>query len=71
MTRLLALLVLAFFALPASAANPDDGFVWLDANTKIRLKPIGSAGAAAGGSAPEKAVPEQAKKDKQEKRSKK
>ena len=34
----------------AAAAPEDDGFVWIDANTKIRLKPIGNhAGSAAAG----------------------
>jgi len=47
-----------------AAANNDDGFVWIDANTKIKLKPTGSnaGNAAAGGTnAPEP------KKDKKEK----
>ncbi len=44
---LLALLFL--FTCGVAAANNDDGFIWVDANTKIRLKPIGSA--AAGGTA--------------------
>jgi hypothetical protein len=29
---------------PVAAANNDDGFIWVDANTKIKLKPIGAAG---------------------------
>jgi hypothetical protein len=61
MVRLLALLLLVSFNV--GAANNDDGFVWIDANTKIKLKPIGSASAAAGATAPEKA-PEQSKKAK-------
>jgi hypothetical protein len=28
----------------AAANNDDDGFIWVDANTKIKLKPIGAAG---------------------------
>jgi hypothetical protein len=66
MPMLLKLLLCGVAAVSFSvgAANNDDGFVWIDANTKIRLKPIGSA--AAGASAPEKA-PEQPKKQKKEK----
>ena len=59
MVRLLALLLFVSFS--AAAANNDDGFVWVDANTKIRLKPIGSA--AAGASAPEQKAPEKPKKE--------
>lgn len=58
MIRLLAWLLcgLAAASIDVRAANDDDGFVWVDANTKIRLQPIGKAGgsAAAGGTkAPE------------------
>jgi hypothetical protein len=64
MVRLLALLL--FVAFPVAAANNDeDGFVWLDANTKIKLKPVGSA--ATGASAPEK-TPEQDKKPSKKKK---
>jgi len=35
------------FTCGVAAANNDDGFIWVDANTKIRLKPIGNAGAGA------------------------
>ena len=43
-------------------ANNDDGFVWIDANTRIRIKPVSTvnpAPASAGGgtSAPEKVTP--------------
>lgn len=56
--RLLVLLLM--IPLAATAAAPaDDGFIWIDANTRIK-KP---AGAGTGASAPEKA-PE--KKDKKE-----
>jgi hypothetical protein len=66
MARLLSLVLcgLAAVSFSVAAANNDDGFVWIDANTKIKLKPIGSA--ATGGSAPEKA-PEKPKKEKKEK----
>jgi len=54
------MLLLAVFAFSAAAAENDDGFIWVDANTKIRVKPIGSA--AAGGTK----APEPKKKEKQE-----
>ena len=60
--RLLALLLAIASVIPlaASAAAPsDDGFIWIDANTRIKKSPT----AAGGGTAPEKA-PE--KKDKKE-----
>jgi hypothetical protein len=60
MARFLALLLFVSFG--AVAANNDDGYVWVDANTKIRLKPIGSAGA--GASAPEQKAPEPSQKAK-------
>ena len=42
---------LAVVSFSVAAANNDDGFVWIDANTKIKLKPTGSnaGNAAAGG----------------------
>lgn len=59
MMRLLVFLLVLPFA--ASAAAPDaDGFIWIDANTRIKVKPVS---AATGATAPEKA-PE--KKDKKE-----
>jgi hypothetical protein len=68
MARLLSLVLcgLAAVSFSVAAANNDDGFVWIDANTKIKLKPVGSA--ATGGSAPEKAP--EPKKEKKEKRKK-
>ena len=51
MARILLGVVFVFTA-GVAAANNDDGFVWVDANTKIRLKPIGNA-AAGGTKAPE------------------
>ena len=33
--------------LGVAAANNDDGFVWVDANTKIRIKPVGNAASGA------------------------
>ena len=53
------MLLFAIFAFSGvAAANNDDGFVWVDANTKIRMKPIGSAGSGA------TKAPEEPKKDK-------
>jgi hypothetical protein len=46
MARVLLPLVF-LFTCGVAAANNDDGFIWVDANTKIRLKPIGNAGAGA------------------------
>lgn len=67
MARLLKLLLCGVAALSfsAAAANNDDGFIWIDANTKIKLKPIGSA--AGGTSAPEKEPKKQEKKEKPKK----
>jgi hypothetical protein len=39
--------LLLCFAPVAAANNDGDGFVWIDANTKIKLKPIGSAASGA------------------------
>jgi len=55
MLRLLTWLLcgLAAASIDVRAANGDDGFVWLDANTKIKqMKPIGSP-ASGGTKAPE------------------
>ena len=55
MTRLLSMLLcslaLACYGINAgaNASEKDDGFIWVDANTKIRIKPIGKAGSAATG----------------------
>jgi hypothetical protein len=45
-----------------AAANNDDGFIWIDANTRIKVKPVGTAGG--GASAPEKAPKKEEKKEK-------
>ena len=53
--RLLILLLALPFA--ASAAAPDsDGFIWIDANTRIKVKPVsaGTGATAAPQKAPEK-----------------
>ena len=58
------MLLLALSAFSAVAMGDDDGFIWVDANTKIKLKPIGkTAGSAAGGATK---APEPKKKEKQE-----
>ena len=36
-----------------AAANNDDGFVWIDANTKIKVKPVSRAGAGGTGAGPQ------------------
>ena len=46
-----------------AAANNDDGFVWIDANTRIKVKPV-STTAGTGASAPEKAPKKTEKKEK-------
>ena len=57
----LLILLLAVPVAASAAAPGDDGFIWIDANTRIKVvKPVG---AATGATAPEKA-PE--KKDKKE-----
>jgi hypothetical protein len=48
------------FTCGVAAANNDDGFIWIDANTRIKVKPVGTA--AGGASAPEKAPAKDAKK---------
>ena len=63
--RLLLVLLLMPFAAGAAAPS-DDGFIWIDANTRIKVTPTS---ASAGASAPEKA-PEQPKKPKKEQRKK-
>ncbi|HEX6529993.1 MAG TPA: hypothetical protein VF004_09265 [Burkholderiales bacterium] len=60
------ILLLALFAFGGiAAAVEEDGFVWVDANTKIRMKPIGSAGSGA------TKAPEAPKKDKKPEKPKK
>jgi hypothetical protein len=71
MARLLTWLLcgLAAASIDVRAANNDDGFVWVDANTKIRLKPIGSSAGSTPGSAAagDTKAPEPRKAEKKEK----
>jgi hypothetical protein len=46
----------------AAANNGEDGFIWIDANTRIKVKPVGTAGG--GATAPEKAPKKEEKKEK-------
>ena len=64
MARLI-LIVSGLLFLGVAAANNDDGFVWLDANTKIKVvKPVSA-------SAGETKAPEQPSKDKKAEKRKK
>ena len=66
------LVLAASLAVPfgiAAANNDDDGFVWIDANTRIKIRPVGTA--AGGGSALEKAEPEKAAPEKAPKKEEK
>ena len=52
-----------------AAANNDDGFVWIDANTRIKVKPVSTVKpvpttAGSGESAPEKSPKKIEKKEK-------
>ena len=62
---LLCGLAVVSFAGIAAANNEDDGFVWLDANTRIKIKPVGTA--ASGASTAEKAAPDKAPKKEEKK----
>ena len=66
----LAALSLSGIAAANNDASHDDGFVWIDANTRIKVKPISTvkpapAEAGSGASAPEKAAPK--KRERKEK----
>jgi len=66
MVRLLTLLLFCFAAasVDVRAARDDDGFVWIDANTRIKVKPVSAA-------AGESKAPEEAKKEKKAEKRKK
>lgn len=68
MIVLRSVLLAAALALPhgiAAANNTDDGFIWIDANTRIKVKPV-STTAGSGATVPEKA-PKDEKKEKTKK----
>jgi len=50
----------------AAANNEDDGFIWIDANTRIKVKPV-STTAGSGATVPETAPRKDAKEEKKEK----
>jgi len=63
------LLLASMLGLPfgiAAANNEDDGFIWIDANTRIKVKPV-STTAGSGATAPETAPPKEDAKGKKEK----
>jgi len=62
-------LLAAVLALPygiAAANNDDDGFIWIDANTRIKVKPV-STTAGSGATAPETSPKKVEKKEKRKK----
>ena len=58
---MLCVLAILSFAGIAAANNEEDGFVWIDANTRIKIKPVGTS--AGGASSPEKAPKKEEKKE--------
>ena len=69
MVVLRSILFAAVLALPcgiAAANNEDDGFIWIDANTRIKVKPV-STTAGSGATAPETAPKKTEKKEKPKK----
>ena len=50
----------------AAANNDDDGFIWIDANTRIKVKPV-STTAGSGATAPETSPKKVEKKEKRKK----
>ena len=65
MRKFMLLVALLAFGGVAVAAD-EDGFIWVDANTKIRVKPIGKTGGSAA-AGPTKAPAEPKKEKKPEK----
>ena len=57
------LLLVLILPMAALGAEKDDGFIWIDANTRIKKPPTASSG----GSAPEKAPQKKEEKDKPKK----
>ena len=69
MVVLRSTLFAAVLALPygiAAANNEDDGFIWIDANTRIKVKPV-STTAGSGATAPETSPKKVEKKEKRKK----
>jgi len=69
MVVLRSILFAAVLALPygiAAANNEDDGFIWIDANTRIKVKPV-STTAGSGATAPEASPKKVEKKEKRKK----
>ena len=67
MFRTLAVALVLVMPSGFAAANNDDGFIWIDANTRIKVKPV-STTAGSGATAPDKAPrKEDAKGEKKEK----
>jgi hypothetical protein len=69
MVALRSILFAALLALPygiAAANNEDDGFIWIDANTRIKVKPV-STTAGSGATAPEASPKKVEKKEKRKK----
>ena len=69
MVVLRSILFAAVLSLPygiAAANNEDDGFIWIDANTRIKVKPV-STTAGSGATAPEASPKKVEKKEKRKK----
>jgi hypothetical protein len=69
MARFVGLALVISLPCSIAAANDDDGFVWIDANTRIKVKPVStvkpvSATAGSGASTPDKAPKKTEKKEK-------
>ena len=69
LVRLLGLALAISLPCGIAAANNDDGFVWIDANTRIKIKPVSTVKpvpttAGTGASAPEKSPKKFEKKEK-------
>ena len=58
---LCSLAALSLSGVAAANNDSDDGFIWIDANTRIKIKPV-STTAGGGASAPEKPTPKKAGK---------
>jgi hypothetical protein len=67
MFRVLAIVLALVMPWGIAAANNDDGFIWIDANTRIKVNgPVKPVGTAAGGAT----APDKAPKKKDEKKEK-